>query len=354
MRALVLDQGNLSLEDIPEPELLPGFETVQVKACGICGSDLRYWAGDSPWAVQTLGEYQPSPPRMVLGHELAGVVNRGGQEQRVAVLCFRTCGVCYSCRQGRENLCADTQHLGHSAGWEAGTLNPGGFAQRCPVWSDKLYPLPAGLSLVEATLLDALGVAVHAVRRGPIFPGAAVAIIGAGPVGLLIMQVAAALGAGRMVAVDPAETARAAAHELGAHACLNPQQLSADDLVAQVQEVVGESGVEAVFESSGQPEAQELGLRLLAPAGRMVLMAGWKAGELAQAQLAGERQITTSANFAYPDFQMALDLLAAGRVKAGPIITHVLPLDEAVRAFEIAAHKEQHGALKVVITPGEN
>jgi threonine dehydrogenase-like Zn-dependent dehydrogenase len=350
MHALVLEHGQLLLQDLPEPSLPSGFEMVSVRACGICGSDLRYWAGDNPWALQTLGEAKPGPARMVLGHELAGVVTRDGKERPVAVLAYRACGRCYSCRRGRENLCAHVEHLGHSAGWEGNELNPGGFAERCPVWSEMLYPLPPGVSLVDATLLDALAVAVHAVRRAELVPGAAVVVMGAGPLGLLILQVAALLGAGCTVAVDPSATSRRVAVEFGALAGLDPSGLSPQELFGQLREALGPEGAEVVFDTSGDLPAQEAGLRALVPGGRLVLLAGTAGLQLAQAALAGERLITTSANNTYPDFQAALDLMAAGRLQTAPLITHVLPLEEAVRAFEIAAHKAAHGALKVVVT----
>lgn len=349
MKAAVLRAPrDLAVLDIPVPTTGPGEVLLQVGACGICGSDLRYFEGENPWAKHTLGHEKPNPPNMVLGHEVAGTY--GGQ--RVAALAFRGCGQCVDCRRGKVQLCAHTAHLGHGAGWEGLEYNPGGMAQWCPVWREHLYALPPGVSLPEATFLDGLGVAVHAVRRAELFPGAAFAVLGAGPIGLSIMQVAKALGAGAAWVTDVYDLALRCAAELGAEEPRNVSQAHLDDLAQEILAATGGRGVDAVFESSGNLEAQEFGLRILARGGCLTLMAGAAHGlTLTEASLAGERRLTTSSNNLYEDYQIGLELLASGRVKVAPMITHRFPLDQAARAFEVARDKWQTGALKVILEP---
>jgi threonine dehydrogenase-like Zn-dependent dehydrogenase len=349
MKAAVLRAPrDLAVLDIPVPTPGPGEVLLQVGACGICGSDLRYFEGENPWAKHTLGYEKPNPPNMVLGHEVAGL----HQGQRVAVLAFRGCGQCVDCRRGKVQLCAHTAHLGHGAGWKGLEYNPGGMAEWCPVWKEHLFALPEGVSVVEGTFLDGLGVAVHAVRRAELFPGAAFAVLGAGPIGLSILQAAKALGAGTAWVTDVYDAALACATELGADEPRKVSDAQLDELAQEILSATGGRGLDAVFESTGNLAAQEFGLRILARGGCLMLMAGAARGlTLTEASLAGERRLTTSSNNLYEEYLIGLELLASGRVKVGPMITHRFPLVEAPRAFQVARKKWETGALKVILEP---
>jgi threonine dehydrogenase-like Zn-dependent dehydrogenase len=330
---------------VPEPG--PGMVLLPVQACGICGSDLRYWHGENPWAIHTLGYDKPNPPDMVLGHEIAGAWEGGS----AALLSFRGCGLCPECRSGQEQLCAHMAHLGHGAGWESGQ-NPGGMAEFCPVWREHVYPLPEGVSAGEGTLLDGLGVAVHAVRRAQTAPGGDVLVLGAGPIGLSLLQVARALGAGRTWVADLHTVALDCARLLGADVAADLSGGDTAGLEAEIRAATGGRGVLTVYESTGDPAAQALGLRVLARGGCLTLMAGAAPGlDVTGGALAGERTVTTCSNNHVEDYQFGLDLLASGRVSVAPIITHRFPLAAAPAAFEVALNRHQHGALKVILEP---
>ncbi len=349
MKAAVLrGPKDLVLAHIPRPTAGPGTVLLEVVACGICGSDLRYFEGENPWAKHTLGVEKPSPPDMVLGHEVAGT-HRGA---RVAALAFRGCGRCVYCRRGQVQLCADMAHLGHGAGWEGAGRNPGGMAEVCPVWEEHLYALPEGVSCAEGTFLDGLGVAVHAVSRADIFPGAPLLVLGAGPIGLSLMQVARALGAGPAWLVDVYDVALECGRELGAREIRKVAPGDLEALAGEILQATGRRGVDTVFETTGDRALQELGLAVLARGGCLMLMAGVAPGlRLGEVSLAGERRVTTSANNLYRDYQVGLELLGMGRVRVGPMITHRFPLEEVARAFEVARDKAAHGALKVILEP---
>jgi threonine dehydrogenase-like Zn-dependent dehydrogenase len=350
MKAAVLrSPGVLEVVDIPEPSPRPGEALLQVRACGICGSDLRYLAGDNPWARHTLGEHRPNPPNMVLGHEVAGIVAEAAGERRCSVLAFRTCGRCRLCRTDRENLCPHTEHLGHGAGWEGYEYNPGGMAERMAVWGDKLYELPCHVSFEDATLLDGLGVAVHAVRRSGLRAGDAALVLGGGPIGLLILQVCRAFGARQTILVDVYRKPLEVGEQVGADVVLHAGE---DDVVEAALARTERNGAEAVFDTTGSAATQRRALGVVAKGGTLVLLGGAAAGlELDDAFLSGERTVTSSSNNRYADYQTGLDLLTSGQVIVGPLVTHVFPLRDARHAFDVAAHKQQHGALKVVITP---
>lgn len=343
--AVLRGPRDLAVMSIPVPRPRPGEVLLEVLACGICGSDLRYFEGENPWAKHTLGHEKPNPPNMVPGHEVAG----RHEGRAVAVLAFKACGRCRACRRGQENLCATTAHLGHGAGWGDMEFNPGGMAQLCPVWQENLYALPPGVSAAEGTLLDGLAVAVHAVRRAALFPGASVLVVGAGPIGLCIMQAARALGAGPCLVADIYAVALECAAALGADETREVGG-GVDDLAAALAPDAGRP--DAVFETTGDAAAQEAALGLLAPGGCLMLMAGAAPGlRLPEGALAGERRLTTASNHMYEDFEIAVELLGSGRVRVGPMITHRFPLAEAVRAFEVARDKPRHGAIKVIIEP---
>lgn len=356
MKAVVLrDVGRLEVAEVPLPPLAPDQAMVKVAACGICGSDLRYLHGENPWSQHTLGVVKPNPPNMILGHELSGVVSAVGDPahqrwvgQRVAVLSFKGCGECFWCRVGEPNLCPDTQHLGHGAGWKGLEYNPGGMAEYCPIWVDKIYPLPAQVSFHEATLLDGLGVAVHAVNTGMKRPGEAMAVYGCGVIGLLIAQVALAKGAREVLAIDISPTMLSLAADAGALPC----DARGEDVVRSALGLTGGVGVGAVFNTVGSEESIHASLRMLRRGGRLVQLAAHEGDlRLPMQLMAGERQIIVSANNLYEEYEEGLALLAAGKVNVKVMVTHTFPLSQAVEAFAVAQDKSGHGAMKVVLEP---
>jgi len=356
MLAAVLERpGQLSLLRIPVPEPAPREVLVRVEGCGICGSDLRYLAGENPWARQTLGVAKPNPPNMILGHEVAGtIVKAGGPAdegrlgERVVLLAYQACGVCFYCRRGLHHLCEHVTHHGHGAGWRGRDYNPGGMAEYCPVASVHALPLPEAIPFDEATLLDGLAVAIHAVELAGLRPGDAAAVIGSGPVGLCVAQAAAVAGAPQVFAIDVAAGALEVAGELG----LTPVDASSSDPAGAVLEAVDAIGVAAVFDTAGTSATRRQGISMLRRGGRLVCLAGKEEPiGIDYAMLAGERAVMTAANNPYRDLAGAIELARSGRVRLGPLVTHRFPLDEVERAFATAQERERTGALKVVIEP---
>jgi (R,R)-butanediol dehydrogenase/meso-butanediol dehydrogenase/diacetyl reductase len=217
MKAVVLTKvKTLQLLDIPEPKLFKkNHVLIKVRACGICGSDLRYWAGENPWSLHTLGKHINNPPNIVLGHEFAGEVIKVNSSKyesllgkRVGVQSYRVCGECQFCRTERENLCRNMIHIGHAQGWGKMEYYPGAYGEYCIGWADLLHPIPEYITFAEAALGDILCVAFHVNNRAKIYPGAAILCIGGGPVGLGIAQVARAFGAGKIILSDPSPLAQ--------------------------------------------------------------------------------------------------------------------------------------------------
>ena len=357
MKALVLKSpGNLELQDVPEPAPAPGQVIVRVHKCGICGSDLRYLVGENPWAKHTLGRNVPNPPNIILGHEFVGTVVEAHDPadealvgRRVGVNTFLACGRCWHCRSGHENFCARTRHLGHGQGWGRMDLYPGGMAEYCPAFAGQVYELPSGVTDDQATLLDPLVASLHAVDVGRPGPLDRVAVLGAGPIGLLIAQLARVYGAVETFITDLAEPNLVVARQVGVDHALN---VSSDDagLGELVRGRTEGRGVDRVFDTVGARETMLEGLGILATRGVLVMMAT-KDDEIRfpALMLSGERSIKTSTNSLYSDFPRALDLVESGAVKVDPLISHRFALTDGLKAFEVATSKAQTGAVKVVL-----
>jgi len=355
MRAVVLrTTEDLVVQDVPKPPLAPDEVMVRVTDCGICGSDIRYLHGENPWAQHTLGEMRENPRNIIPGHEVCGIVDEVGKDadpsllgKRVAVLCFRTDESCYWCRIGERHLCPNTQHMGHGAGWGDQEYYYGGMAEFVAVWADHVYPLPDHVSSTNATLLDALGVAVHATELSRLKPGESALVIGTGVLGLLAVQTLKAYGSGDVICSDVSDSHLEIGRRLGADHTVN---VRTEDVKEVVLDATKGFGARVIIDTVGRPLAETL--PILARGGRLVTLAVHdRAEEFNRLLLAGEKSVLTSANFKYEEFPIAMDLLSSGRVKAEPLITHRFPIDQAVEAFSVADDKETSGAIKVVINP---
>ena len=357
MKAIILREPyRLELVKIPIPEPKANEVLIRVRACGICGSDIRYYMGENPWSLHTLGKEEKMPSNMILGHEVAGEIVKIGElseghriGERVGIIAFNTCGTCYYCRHGMHHLCENTLHIGHDHRWKNVEYIPGGYAEYMIVWSDKAHRIPENISYIEATQLDGLAVAVHANNRANVKPGNTVLIIGAGAIGLMLLQVAKALGATKLIAVDIRERPLEVALELGADEVIDA---SKERIEEKVYKITKGLGANVVFDTVGSSNTFITGLKCLARAGRYVLLAVTKEKvEIELTMLAGERIITTSANNLFPEYTTAVELLASGRVKVKPFITHIFKLEEYKEAFNVALNKEEYDAIKVVLVP---
>jgi len=353
MQAVVLRKANdLAVLDVPIPDIGPDQALVRVTHSGICGSDIRYLRGDNPWAKQTLGEKRANPANIILGHEIAGVVESVGDEcdptlqgTRVAVLAFGTCGECAHCSRGEEHLCASTKHLGHGAGWAESSYYYGGMAELVPVPAKWLVSLPERVSNEAGAALDPLGVAVHGVRRTGLRGGDTVLIVGGGAVGALAAQVSRVFGAAGVVVVDVCDAVLDVAYRMGADLAINPLR---EDPASAVADLSVGRGAAAILDTVGAPLSTYL--PLLARGGRYVTMTVTDdPQEVATATLAGERSLTSSCNFHYSDYWEALSMLENGTVDPDPIFTHRFSLAEAIEAFRVAEDKQATGAVKVLL-----
>lgn len=355
MKAVVLKRdGKIHFMEVPRPVPGKGEVLVQVKACGICGSDLRYLQGENPWSEQTLGIKNENPDNIILGHEFAGdVVEAAAPEdkhligQKVAVISYKTCEICDFCRHDRMNLCKSTAHIGHGAGWDDMEYYPGGMAEFCQVWSSKVYPFHA-ISYEEASTLDFLAVALASVRKIPkIFAEDAV-IIGAGPVGLMAAQLLKLNGARKVFCVDVLEYSFPIAEKMGADMCI----LEDKDTGMKIQEMTDGQGVGVVLDTVGAVESQKLAFQVCKAKGTIVNVASNEnVVRIPMTALCGERSIVSVANAKDAYFYDCLKMLEAGRIDVKPLLTDCLPLSQVHFAFERLKNREETGAVKVILSP---
>jgi len=325
--------GDLRLADEPVPEPGPGMSLVRVTAVGICGSDLHWWGEGG------IGDAALERP-LVLGHEAAGVIEDGPRRgERVAIDPAIWCGTCRPCRDGYRNLCTRIQFAGHGS--------QDGAMRQFMAWPEHLlHPLPGSLTDADGAVLEPLGVAIHALDLGHVRLGAAAAVVGCGPIGLLLIQVLRAAGAGLVVAFDPLPHRRAAAARAGAAAVLDPAGIA---VPGDLREAIGE-GADVAFEMAGADEAVPLAVLATRPGGRVVLGGIPASDQIAFPAAAARRKGLTIAmvrrmNEVYP---RAIALAAGGQVDLGALVTGRFGLAKAPDAMAAAAART---GLKIIIEP---
>lgn len=357
MKALVLKAPeNLEVMDVPVPSLSVGQVLVKVSKCGLCGSDIRYFHGENPWAKQTLQKDIPNPPNIIFGHEFVGTVedvhdvsDKHLLGKRVGVQTWKTCGQCNFCKSGRENFCRQTKHLGHGQGWGKMDFYPGGMAEYCPAFPDNVYELPENVTDEQATFLDPMTAALHAVNVAIPEMLDKIVVLGAGPIGLMISQLVKVLGASTTFITDVTDKNLLIAEQSGIDYTLNVEK-SNKTITALVMEKTDSEGVGRVFNTVGSRESILESLGLLEVAGLVVLMATKdKDINFPGLMLSGERTIKTSTNAMFADFPRCVELLATGLVKVDPMITHRFSLSDGIKAFETACNKTQTEAIKIII-----
>jgi threonine dehydrogenase-like Zn-dependent dehydrogenase len=331
--AIVTDKRVVALTDAPVPELRPGFVRVRVRQCGICGSDLHIFRGH--WRGGKLG------------HEVCGVVEEVAEGvtgiapgTRICAECFGHCDACRFCRSGDYNRCESISWYG----WQ----EHGALAEWACFPAGAVFAVPESLSDSEVAMVEPMAVAFRAVHRAGVGPGCSMGIVGAGTIGLLCVGAAKAAGAERIVAVARHAHQAEAARRMGAD---EVALLGADNPA----DVLGpEHTVDVAIDTVAAGTSFSTALAAVRAGGRMALVGGVTRPVMAALAPLVEREVELTGSQCYamtdgrPDFQWAIDLIASGRVDAGSLVTHVVPLDDVAEAFRLADDKAS-GAIKVVV-----
>src|ERR1035441_2468006 len=343
MKALVLKAyKQFACEDVPTPKAGPSEVLVAVKACGICGSDVHGMDGST-------GRRRPP---IIMGHEASGVISSLGSDvtgwaagDRITFDSTIYCGHCEFCRRGLINLCDNRRVLGVSC--EDYRQN-GAFADFVAVPQHILYRLPDGLAFEHAALVEPFAIALHAIRREPPTLNDTVVVVGAGMIGLALVQALSQAGCGRLIVVDISGDRLALAAKCGATTIINS---SSEGALAAVLSLTRGLGADLAFEAVGVAATVELALRCLRQGGAATLIGNVTPKIELPLQTAVTRELTIYGSCASQgEYPACLDMLARGALRAAPLISATAPLGEGAAWFDRLYRKEP-GLLKVVLVP---
>lgn len=343
MKALTLKEyGKLVYGDSPDPQTEDNEVMVQVKACGICGSDVHGMDGSTGRRL----------PPVIMGHEAAGVITQIGARvqgwrvgDRVTFDSTISCGECWRCRRGEINLCERRRVLGVSC---ADYRRNGAFAQLVAVPQHILYRIPPEVAFHQAAMTEPLSVAFHAVRLARPEVGESAVVVGTGMIGLLLVQVLRASGCSTIIALDVDEGKLRRARELGADVGLDSKS---PDSIKEVLDLTQGRGADMAFEAVGITAAVGRAVEAVRMGGRVVLVGNLSPKIELALQSVVTRQVTLLGSCAsqgeYPE---CLDLIARKRVNVDSFISARAPLSEGAAWFD-RLYRQEPDLMKVILEP---
>ncbi len=343
MKGLVLiDACRFEVRDVPKPEIAANEVLVEVKACGICGSDVHGMDGSSG---------RRKPP-IIMGHEASGVVVEVGESvqrwQRGDRVTFDStvyCGNCHFCRRGDVNLCDNRQVLGVSCDE---FKRDGALAQYVAVPELIVVGLPDGVSFEQAAMVEPVSIAVHAVARVPVQLNDTAVVIGAGVIGLLTIQALKARGCGFVMAVDTRQDRLDLARQLGADKCFNPEEC---DVVDEVMKRTGGRGADLAMEAVGFAPTVEMAVNAVRKGGSVGLVGNLSPAVELPLQAVVTRELSLFGSCASRgEYPACLDLIAGGMIQVDPLVSGLASLEDAGDWFA-RLHRGKESLMKVVVRP---
>lgn len=342
MNALTLTEYmKMTYQQVPKPVITANEVLIRVKACGICGSDIHGFDGST-------GRRRPP---VIMGHEAAGVIEDIGSDvkgwavgDRVTFDSTIYCGHCDYCMKGQVNLCGNRRVLGVSC---EDYRRDGAFAEYVAVPAHILYKLPDAVSFDEASLVEPLSVALHAVNLCPRDLNASVTVVGAGKIGLLVVQTLRAAGYGKIIVIDRNPTHRQLSLEMGADASFD----FCPEAVEKVRAETNGEGTDIVLEVVGVDESFNLAVQSVRKGGTVVLVGNISPTVSFPMQLVVTRQITLRGSCASAgEYPACLDMIARGAIKLEKIISATAPLSDGNAWFN-RLYSDPGDFVKVVLNP---
>jgi L-iditol 2-dehydrogenase len=337
--AMYYNNADIRIVEVPRPRIGPGELMVRIEASGICGSDVMEW-------------YRIKRAPLVLGHEIAGKVvevgegvDRYKQGDRVVASHHVPCNTCRYCLRGHHTVCDTLRRT---------NFDPGGFAEyvRLPAINVErgTYLIPDGVSWVEASFAEPVACVLRAQRMARVQPGDTVLVIGSGMAGLLHVQLACALGATRVVAVDVNHHRLEAATRLGADAAVAADE----NVLSEIRRVNDGRLADKVFVCTGAKPANARALESVERGGTILFFAPTEPGATIPLSIndvffGNDVTLMTSYAGSPADHVTALELIRAGRMRVAELVSHRLPLSETAKGFQLVSAAEK--SMKVVIEP---
>ncbi len=330
---------DIRVEDVPVRDMEDNEVRIQIKYCGVCGTDMHIYHGDS-------GSFPVVPP-LIPGHEFSGVVTEVGRKVKRLKVGDRVsgdpnvmCGECYFCKNKMEHFC--TNNIG------VGTTADGGFAEYVTMRASHVYKIPDNMDFLTAAMSEPMSCCVHGIDLCNIKPGDTVLVMGAGPIGIMMLQLARMAGASKLIMSEPVASKRDLALKLGATAVVDPIH---DDVEAFLASYT--KNVDCVIECAGLTATEADALRF-AGKGATVMFFGLTGPDdtipLCPDQVF-KKELHITSSFINPyTFSRAIDILASGQVDVKSIIANILPLEELPASFENA---EMRRAGKIMVKLSE-
>lgn len=341
---MLVSPRTYQVREVPDPQAPPDGLLLKVRACGVCGSDLRRWQQGPPEGI----------PWIIAGHEIAGVIEEVGAQvkgflvgERLAVAPDVHCGECYYCRRGRYNLCDNLRLIGISPGY------PGGFAEKMALTGEILHNgvvhrMPEGISFLEGALAEPASSVLATHARLGTGPEDVVVVMGAGPIGCLHVAVGRARGA-RVVLSEPAAQRRYKALDLEPELVVDPVH---EDLEVLVRQLTSGRGADIVICANPVAASQSQAVEIVRKGGKVALFGGVpKSDPLTHLDANrihyGEIEVVGAFSYHPTYHELALEMIRRRLIPSETLITHTFPIDEINQAFEMAA---SGSALKVIVS----
>lgn len=343
--ALLTGIRQIEIGETPEPEITrPDDVVVRIDAVGVCGSDVHYYSEGG------IGSQRVEFPQTA-GHECAGTVvkvspgvKRLTPGQRVAIDPLIPCGNCDQCLSGRVNTCRNQQFLGCPG--EA----PGALSERLAAPAKCCYPIPDSMNMAQAAMVEPFSIGLYAARMAGIKPGAKVAILGSGPIGLCVLLACLAESSCEIYATDLLNDRLALARNCGAAWTGNPREENIVKEIARREPL----GVDFVFECAGKEETLDEAVEILKPGGTLLVVGipGTERVSLMIHRLRRKEITIRSVRRQNESTAAAIELITSRRVRVDPLITHHFPFSETKKAFDLVSNY-QDGVVKAIIHVSE-
>lgn len=313
---------DLRVEEVPERKLESNEVRIKVKYCGVCGTDIHIYNGDG-------GSFEVNPP-LIPGHEFSGIVQEVGSQvkdfqagDKVSADPNDMCGECYFCKNAMQHFCTNNMGIG--------TTVDGGFAEYVIMREKQVYKVPAHLSYIEAAMAEPMSCCLHGIDLCHIKAGDTVLVMGGGPIGVIMLQLAKNAGASKVILSEPVEEKRSLALKLGADLTVNPIEEDVEKFLAS-----NCKNVDVVIECVGNIHTQQDAIRF-AGKGATVMYFGLASPEEGfpiKPDDIFKKELHITSSFINPyTFERAIQVLASGRIDVESIITNIVPIENITDVF---------------------